>query len=61
VHFATGPEFVPILLRQRDHAAEREQRGLVNVFDRLLARAEEAEQQAPGYAGDDPDNPGLPP
>jgi len=60
VHFATGPEFVPVLLRQRDHAAERDQRSLVSVFDHLLARAEEDEQHPPGYAGEDPINPGLP-
>ena len=60
VHFATGPEFVPVLLRQRDHAAERDQRSLVTVYDRLLTRVEETEQQAPGYAGEDPINPGLP-
>jgi hypothetical protein len=31
VHFATGPAFVPVLLRQRDHAAERHQANPVTV------------------------------
>lgn len=33
VHFGTGAEFVPVLMRQRDHAAERDQRRLVSVFN----------------------------
>ena len=40
VHFATGPAFVPVLLRQRDHATERHQTNLVTVYDRLLERIE---------------------
>jgi hypothetical protein len=40
VHFATGPALVPVLLRQRDHAAERHQANLVTVYDRLLERIE---------------------
>jgi hypothetical protein len=31
VHFATGPAFVPVLLRQRDHAAERHQANPITV------------------------------
>jgi site-specific recombinase XerD len=38
VHFQTGPDFVPVLLRQRDHAAERNQTGRRDLFDRLLTR-----------------------
>lgn len=36
VHFSTGLEFQPVLLRQRDHAAERNQTKLVTVYDQLL-------------------------
>jgi site-specific recombinase XerD len=52
VHFATGPEFVPVLLRQRDHAAERDQQNLVTVYDRLLNRVETQQPTSPGYAGE---------
>ena len=37
VHFATGPQFRPVLLRQRRHAATHGQPGRVELFDRLLA------------------------
>lgn len=36
VHFQTGPEFVPVLLRQRDHAADRDQTGRRDLFDQIL-------------------------
>jgi site-specific recombinase XerD len=52
VHFATGPEFIPVLVRQRDHAAERDQRNLVTVFDRLLTRIETQQPDPPAYAGE---------
>jgi site-specific recombinase XerD len=52
VHFATGPEFVPILLRQRDHATERAQQTLAAVYDRLLNRIDNQQPTSPGYAGD---------
>jgi site-specific recombinase XerD len=39
-YFATGTEFVPVLLRQRDHARERHQTDRANLFDTLIARAE---------------------
>jgi site-specific recombinase XerD len=52
VHFATGPEFVPVLVRQRDHATERGQNALVTVFDRLLNRIETQQPTSPGYAGE---------
>jgi site-specific recombinase XerD len=38
-YFATGPEFVPILLRQRDHARERNQTDRADLFDSLIQRA----------------------
>ena len=40
VHFQTGPEFVPVLLRQRDHAADRDQTGRQVLFDEILTRLE---------------------
>jgi hypothetical protein len=40
VHFQTGPEFVPVLLRQRDHAAHRDQTGRQVLFDEILTRLE---------------------
>lgn len=52
VHFATGPEFVPVLVRQRDHAAERDHSALVTIFDRLLNRIETQQPTSPGYAGE---------
>lgn len=53
VHFATDTEFVPILLRQRDHAAERNHTKLVTVYDRVLQRAEETGgERSPEYAGE---------
>ena len=52
VYFATGPEFVPVLLRQRDHAAERHHDNLVTVYDRLLNRIETQQPDPPAYAGD---------
>jgi site-specific recombinase XerD len=41
-YFKTGPEFVPVLLRQRDHARDHGQTGRAAVFDRLLDHATEA-------------------
>jgi site-specific recombinase XerD len=35
-HFETGPDFVPVLIRQRDHAAERDQDKLTTIYNRLL-------------------------
>ncbi len=35
-HFATGPTFRPVLLRQRNHAARNGQTGRAELFDRLL-------------------------
>lgn len=52
VHFDTGPEFQPVLLRQRDHAAEREHTQLVTVYDRLLDRIETDDGPSPTYAGE---------
>ena len=37
-HFATGPSFRPVLLRQRNHAARNGQTGRVDIFDDLLER-----------------------
>jgi site-specific recombinase XerD len=36
--FKTGPEFVPVLLRQRDHAREHDQTDRAEVFEGLLDR-----------------------
>ena len=41
-YFETGPEFVPVLLRQRDHAKERGQKDRAQLFDSLVSRASEA-------------------
>jgi len=60
VHFSTGAEFVPVLMRQRDHAAERDQRRLVSVFNGLLDRVDQDVKVSPGYAGDGIDLTGSP-
>jgi hypothetical protein len=41
-YFKTGPEFVPVLLRQRDHARDHHQHDRAAIFDRLLNHAAEA-------------------
>jgi site-specific recombinase XerD len=41
-YFKTGPEFVPVLLRQRDHARERGQSDRADLFEDLVNRASEA-------------------
>jgi integrase len=38
VHFATGPGFRPVLLKQRNHAARHGQTGRTELFDTLLER-----------------------
>jgi len=38
-YFATGPEFVPVLLRQRDHARDRHQTDRAELFDTLIEQA----------------------
>ena len=35
-YFATGPDFVPVLLRQRDHARQHDQTDRADLFERLL-------------------------
>ena len=52
VHFATGPEFAPVILRQRDHARERDHTRLAAVYNQLLDRIESTENNEPGYAGE---------
>lgn len=37
-YFATGPEFTPVLLRQRDHARDHHQTDRAAIFDGLLER-----------------------
>ncbi len=37
-YFATGPEFVPVLLRQRDHARQRQQTDRADLFNNLIER-----------------------
>ena len=34
--FDTGPQFIPILIRQRDHATERDQHDRAQIFTSLL-------------------------
>ena len=41
-YFKTGPDFVPVLLRQRDHARAHHQPERATMFDQLLNRATEA-------------------
>lgn len=60
VHFATGPEFHPVLLRQRNHAAERDQTHLVNIYDQLLQRVEAGDRDRQRYAGEGPNLTGSP-
>jgi hypothetical protein len=40
-YFQTGPEFVPVLLRQRDHARDHHQPDRAALFDGLLERVTE--------------------
>ncbi|HSP27047.1 MAG TPA: tyrosine-type recombinase/integrase [Ilumatobacteraceae bacterium] len=40
-YFSTGPEFVPVLLRQRDHARDHHQPDRAALFDTLITRANE--------------------
>ena len=40
-YFATGPEFVPVLLRQRDHARDHQQPERADLFDGLIKRAQQ--------------------
>jgi len=39
-YFDTGPEFVPVLLRQRDHARTNRQPDRAKLYDNLITRAE---------------------
>jgi hypothetical protein len=41
-YFNTGPEFAPVLLRQRDHARAHHQPERAAIFDQLLDQATEA-------------------
>jgi site-specific recombinase XerD len=41
-YFRTGPEFVPVLLRQRDHALKHGQTDRAALFDDLVARVSKA-------------------
>ena len=38
-YFRTGPEFVPVLLRQRDHARKNGQAERASLFETLVTRA----------------------
>ena len=40
-YFETGPQFVPVLLRQRDHARAHRQVDRARLFDNLITRAED--------------------
>ena len=37
-YFKTGPQFVPVLLRQRNHARDHDQPDRAAIFDSLLDR-----------------------
>ena len=39
-YFKTGPEFMPVLLRQRDHAREHDQPDRAAIFDNLITQAD---------------------
>jgi hypothetical protein len=39
-YFKTGPQFVPVLLRQRDHARTHRQTDRATLYDNLIATAE---------------------
>ena len=41
-YFRTGPEFVPVLLRQHDHARKNGQEDRAQLFDGLVAKVSEA-------------------
>ncbi|MCU1398288.1 MAG: putative transposase [Acidimicrobiales bacterium] len=41
-YFRTGPEFVPVLLRQRDHARDHNQPDRAALFDQIISKAETA-------------------
>ncbi len=41
-HFATDKSFQPVLVRQRDHAADNHQNKRAELFDRLLVSVEES-------------------
>ena len=41
-YFKTGPQFVPVLLRQRDHARTHHQTERAKLYDNLIATAEES-------------------
>ena len=41
-YFTTGPEFVPVLLRQRDHARDHNQPDRAALFQQIIERAETA-------------------
>ena len=41
-YFRTGPEFVPVLLRQRDHARKNGQTDRAELFENLVAKVTEA-------------------
>ena len=38
-YFKTGPQFVPVLLRQRDHARDHHQHDRADLYDNLIQRA----------------------
>ena len=40
-YFRTGPEFVPVLIRQRDHARAHQQAGRAALFENLIERVAE--------------------
>jgi site-specific recombinase XerD len=40
-YFQTGPDFVPVLLRQRDHARHRNQTDRATLFDQLIQQVDQ--------------------
>jgi hypothetical protein len=45
-YFRTGAEFLPVLVRQRDHARDHGQADGAALFDRLIDKAGQAGDQA---------------
>ena len=39
-YFSTGPQFVPVLLRQRDHARDHNQPDRAALFDQIIQQVE---------------------
>ena len=47
-YFRTGTEFLPVLIRQRDHARDHGQAERATLFDGLIDKASQADGPAEG-------------